>query len=107
MRPSRSSMAAPTRNLENGAKALRRAARAAAISGSDIRCLPRNPGTDRTASGFPANGAGNPWQSCQSPGACAHLRGLPPRQQGLQELYEGIADHGAGLEDFLVMDFLR
>src|ERR1017187_1832295 len=28
-----------------------------------------NPGTDRTASEFPANGAGNPWQSCQSP-AC-------------------------------------
>jgi len=26
----------------------------------------QNPGTDRTASEFPANGAGNPWQSCQS-----------------------------------------
>src|ERR1035438_6131216 len=25
------------------------------------------PGTDRTASEFPAKGAGNPWQSCQSP----------------------------------------
>ena len=25
------------------------------------------PGTDRTASEFPANGAGNSWQSCQSP----------------------------------------
>src|ERR1019366_9343798 len=25
------------------------------------------PGTDRTASAFPANCAGNPWQSCQSP----------------------------------------
>ncbi len=28
--------------------------------------VPR-PGTDRTASEFPANGAGNSWQSCQSP----------------------------------------
>src|ERR1019366_463949 len=27
------------------------------------------PGTDRTASEFPAKGAGNPWQSCQSPEA--------------------------------------
>jgi hypothetical protein len=27
----------------------------------------RGPGTDRTASEFPAKGAGNPWQSCQSP----------------------------------------
>src|ERR1035441_1775689 len=27
----------------------------------------RDPGTDRTASEFPAKGAGNPWQSCQSP----------------------------------------
>src|ERR1017187_3282111 len=26
------------------------------------------PGTDRAASEFPAKGAGNPWQSCQSPG---------------------------------------
>jgi hypothetical protein len=28
--------------------------------------LKGNPGTDRTASEFPAKGAGNPWQSCQS-----------------------------------------
>src|ERR1035441_9619864 len=28
----------------------------------------REPGTDRTASEFSAKGAGNPWQSCQSPG---------------------------------------
>src|ERR1035441_1709426 len=96
-------MAAPTRNLENGAMAFRRAARAAAISGADIRCLPRNPGTDRTASGFTANAAGNPWQSCLSPG---HLL-LQPGQQGLQELHQGIAHHGSGLEHFLVMDLLR
>src|ERR1017187_2444830 len=30
------------------------------------RC-PGRPGTDRTASEFPAKGAGNSWQSCQSP----------------------------------------
>src|ERR1039457_5000713 len=29
---------------------------------------PLNPGTDGTASEFPAKGAGNPWQSRQSPG---------------------------------------
>src|ERR1035437_10193930 len=29
----------------------------------------QKPGTDRTASEFPAKVAGNPWQSCQSPGA--------------------------------------
>src|ERR1022692_4261400 len=99
-------MAAPTRNLENGAKAFRRAAMAAAISGSDKGWLQRNPGTDRTASGFPAKGAGNPWQPCQSPGGCAHLR-LQPRQQGLQELYQGIAHFGSVLEHVPVMDFLR
>src|SRR5450759_50120 len=32
----------------------------------------RNPGTDRTASEFPAKGDGNPWQSCQSPGAVSY-----------------------------------
>src|ERR1035441_9235993 len=32
----------------------------------------REPGTDRTASEFPAKGAGNPWQSCQSPGGRCH-----------------------------------
>jgi len=34
----------------------------------------REPGTDRTASEFPAKGAGNPWQSCQSPGGTVHAR---------------------------------
>src|ERR1035438_1553352 len=34
----------------------------------------REPGTDRTASAFPAKGAGNPWQSCQSPGGAVRAR---------------------------------
>src|ERR1039458_5195855 len=35
------------------------------------------PGTDRAASEFPANGAGNPWQSCQSPGSIGDHVDLP------------------------------
>src|ERR1039458_3597114 len=38
-----------------------------------------NPGTDGAASGFPAKGAGNPWQSRQSPGGglSKFVEGLP------------------------------
>src|ERR1039458_6182685 len=96
MRPSLSSMAAPTRNLENGAKALRRAARAAAISGSDTH----NTSIGRTRPSFARMHKAEPYATGP------HLL-LQPRQQGLQEPYQGIAHHGAGLEDFLVMDFLR
>src|ERR1017187_6261210 len=35
-------------------------------------CRSREPGTDRTASEFPAKGAGNPWQSRQSPEVRCH-----------------------------------
>src|ERR1035441_4579085 len=38
------------------------------ISSEGRETVPWGPGTDRTASEFPAKGAGNPWQSCQSPG---------------------------------------
>src|ERR1022692_2692884 len=42
----------------------------------------RKPGTDRAASEFPAKGAGNPWQSCQSPESAYFAFGsttmLPP-----------------------------
>jgi hypothetical protein len=38
------------------------------------RTEPSVPGGAGTASGFPANGAGNPWQSCQSPPTFDTLR---------------------------------
>src|ERR1035438_7701218 len=41
---------------------------------------PLNPGTDGTASEFPANGAGNPWQSRQSPGGTVAGGGVGTRK---------------------------
>src|ERR1035441_6502368 len=108
MRPSASSMAAPTRNLEKGAKACRRAARADAISRSSMRAsiVGRSPWTAADAlvgllalrkalrklgrqrdEGVPRRPGGLPHNP-----PCAHLR-LQPRQQGLEELYQGIAHH--------------
>src|ERR1035438_3994900 len=49
--------------------------------------VPWRSGTDRSASEFPAKGAGNSWQSCQSPGGRCHagtgqLGGVVPGRRG-------------------------